>query len=586
MGFNRYALVLGLLTAGAISSIGCSKSGGGGGFFAASAAMTTSSSTATSTSATAAVGSSTTLQTASFEDVTKSGLASKGNRIHLVFDSELFFKTQQVDASKEFTLSVQGDSFGTGALAIADPQNTRGVIIVLGDNPRLKISGTFDPTIIAAGSASGIDVSAAPSGQIVKATEQTPIKASFAKDIDGNLPAGFKSAGALVASRGAAEAATLNDGRVLVVGGLLNPTSYATDAELYDPLTNQFVQVKDLSGPTNGRMMNGSNVVRRIQHQVTKLQDGTVLITGGYGVKRKGFFGLGKDKTETLDAAHLFDPATNTFKTLPTMEHDRHSHSATLLSDGRVLLAGGYSDSWWSKNSTEAPFEAYNPKTGKFEDYHHWLIITNKMADPREEHAAVGLDGGARVLLAGGEHWHGGWLHWFGKSTLDMNGSSEVFVTSKNTSTKVGNLAHARRHISAALLASTEVLVAGGDDLKGIVPTFETWNPGTNNWTDRGALHTPRTNAKIATNGVETMIIGGFTVSGQMKGEVAEVEVFDVTKGALSTSYQLAQARNGCAVATLLDGRIMVIGGFVGTQKNVLGVDGQAIGTCEIFSRP
>lgn len=586
MGFNRYALLVALLTAGTISSVGCSKSGGGGGGFFATAATTTSSSTASPTSATAPVGSRSTLTMVTFEDTDGNGVPSKGDRLRLLFDAELLFKAQQVDASKEFTLAVQGDSLGVGAVAMADPSNTRGVIIVLGDNPRLKITGTFDPSKTAAGSVSGIDVSAAPSGQIVKVTEQTPIKASSAKDIGGTLSSGFKPAPSMVAARGGAEAVTLDDGRVLVVGGLRSPTTYAEDAEIFDPMTNQFVQVKDLSGPKNGRMMNGDVVVRRIQHKVTKLQDGAVLITGGYGIQKKGLFGFGKDKLETLDTAHLFDPKTNTFKKLDGMKHDRHSHSATLLSDGRVLIAGGYSDSWWSKNATEAPFEAYNPKTGKFEQYHHWLILTNKAVEKREAHAAVALDGGARVLLAGGEHWEGGWLHWFGKNVLKMNKSSEVFVTSKNDSAKSGDLVRARRHFAGELLASTEVLVAGGDDDKGVVPTIETWNPGTNKWTDRGNLATPRTNAKLATSDNETLIIGGFAVGGQMKGETADVEVFDVTKGAFVSHYALSTGRNGCAVAKLLDGRIMVLGGFVATQKNVLGVDGQALASCDMFVRP
>lgn len=587
---NRYALVIALLTAGSLSAVGCSRGGGGGGFAstASTAAPTTSaSSTSPTTSATTPMGAGPVLMAVTFEDKDGDGKPSKGDRLKLNFDGALIFKAQQVDPAKEFQLAVPGDTFGAGATCVQE--GTNNAAIVLGDAPKLRISGSFDPAKLNPGDSSGFDVAASPSGMIVHNTDQAPIRSNGWKDVDGSVTVGFRQGPALVSARGLAEAVALNDGRVFVAGGLRDgkANNYAEDAELFDAVANQWTQVRDISGPDKGRMMDGKIVVRRIKFQATRLQDGKVLITGGYGIHRKGLFGFGKEKHETLDVAHVFDPTTNTFSKTGGMKHDRHSHSATLLSDGRVLLAGGYSDSWWSRSKTEAPFEAFNPKTGKFEQYHHWLIITNKLIEKRQAHVAIGLDGGARVLLAGGEHWEGGWLHWFGKNVLKINKTTEIFSTKDNKSAKVSDLKRGRRRAAAELLSTNEVLVAGGDDDKGIVPTIEVWSPNTSSWTEKGSLKFPRTNARIATFAGETLIIGGVGISGQAKGEPADVEVFDAATSQLkTTTYKLAQGRNSCCVTKLADGRVMVIGGFQASVKDPYGVDGVAINTTEIFAKP
>ena len=66
----------------------------------------------------------------------------------------------------------------------------------------------------------------------------------------------------------------------------------------------------------------------------TLLQDGRVLIAGGYHVDSKGDY-------QYHDEAYLFDPATNTFSSAGKMKDARSDHTATLLKDGRVLVVGG-----------------------------------------------------------------------------------------------------------------------------------------------------------------------------------------------------------------------------------------------------
>jgi hypothetical protein len=68
----------------------------------------------------------------------------------------------------------------------------------------------------------------------------------------------------------------------------------------------------------------------RYGHTATLLSDGRVLVTGGWG-----------SSSDILDSAELFDPKTGTFGPTGSMTTARYGHTATLLSDGHVLVVGG-----------------------------------------------------------------------------------------------------------------------------------------------------------------------------------------------------------------------------------------------------
>ena len=122
-------------------------------------------------------------------------------------------------------------------------------------------------------------------------------------------------------------ATLLEDGKVLLTGGEEEDCGRFTNAELYDALKAKFT-------PT------GSMMRARDNHAATLLRDGTVLITGGesddpFGVNGSIFSG-------TTASAESYDPSTGTFAPLGNMTERRAGHTATLLKDGRVLIAGGY----------------------------------------------------------------------------------------------------------------------------------------------------------------------------------------------------------------------------------------------------
>ena len=108
----------------------------------------------------------------------------------------------------------------------------------------------------------------------------------------------------------------LNDGRVLIVGGM-NDSGALNTAEIYDPATGTFA-------------LGGVMATARVNHTATILLDGRVIIAGGEDAEGN-----------ILDSIEIYDPATGFSSAGSTMSAPRTLHSATLLEDGRVLFAAG-----------------------------------------------------------------------------------------------------------------------------------------------------------------------------------------------------------------------------------------------------
>jgi N-acetylneuraminic acid mutarotase len=125
----------------------------------------------------------------------------------------------------------------------------------------------------------------------------------------------------------------LPDGKILIAGG-----SYPADsAELYDPAGGAWTVTGQL------------NQARYFGYTATLLQNGKVLVAGGYGAFPK-----------FLSSAELYDPGTGTWTTTGSLTTARYYHTATLLPNGDVLVTGGES----SSNYKEPSAELYDPATG------------------------------------------------------------------------------------------------------------------------------------------------------------------------------------------------------------------------------
>jgi hypothetical protein len=182
----------------------------------------------------------------------------------------------------------------------------------------------------------------------------------------------FSPTGPMAMPREDHTATLLEDGRVLIVGGNDVGAHTTLTAELYDPSTGGFTAT-------------GSLGTARGFHTATRLPDGRVLIAGGD-------VAAWSDSGPFLASAEIYDPTTGTFSSTGPMAEGRSHHAATLLPDGRVLVSGGVTSGGDSISLASA--ELFDPATGTF-------TPTGPMTDGRVYHTATVLSDG-RVLVTGG----------------------------------------------------------------------------------------------------------------------------------------------------------------------------------------
>lgn len=185
----------------------------------------------------------------------------------------------------------------------------------------------------------------------------------------------WTAAGDMLNTRFEHTATPLDDGRVLIVGGLggqgaeMRPLE---TAEIYDPVARTFTR--------SGQLAEG-----RTNHAAVKLQDGSVLVAGGAG---------GADADVSIASVEIFDPARQSWRSAEPLAQARTGATATLLKDGRVLVAAGESNSRGTRRSLDTA-ELYDPTSSR------WRPAGEKMTCPRSEQAAAALPDGSALVVAG-----------------------------------------------------------------------------------------------------------------------------------------------------------------------------------------
>jgi hypothetical protein len=215
-------------------------------------------------------------------------------------------------------------------------------------------------------------------------------------------------------------AVRLQDGRVLVLGGVGPSGSSHNTAELFDPTSGTFVATGRMSG-------------RRMWPTVNLLPDGRVLVVGGW----TSFV------ANPVKTAEIYDPATGTFQPTGSMAEARAAHHAFSLPDGRVLVLGGFGT---RKNARGV--EIYDPATGAFSP-------GGELAGERDALASAVRLADGRILLAGGESTAPN-----GNKRLDN--TIEIYDPATGTSAMIGTLAEPREEHISILLPDGRVLAAGG----------------------------------------------------------------------------------------------------------------------------
>src|SRR5439155_1372440 len=160
----------------------------------------------------------------------------------------------------------------------------------------------------------------------------------------------------------------LPNGMVLVAGGLDSNFSVLASAELYDPATGTWTAT-------------GSLNTARTSHTATLMSNGTVLIAGGRSI-------------EALASAELYDPATGTWTVTGSLNTARESHTTALLSNGMVLVAAG--DDITFPSPPIASAELYDPESGTW-------TFTGSLNTARDLHSATLLTNGMVLVAAGAD---------------------------------------------------------------------------------------------------------------------------------------------------------------------------------------
>jgi hypothetical protein len=267
----------------------------------------------------------------------------------------------------------------------------------------------------------------------------------------------------------------LSNNNVLVTGGFIPGPG---------PISSTAVESAELYDTSSGTWAPAGSVGERGDHTATWLLDGKVLVAGGHFYSSSGDI--------YRDDAILYDPASGNWSATGNLLQRRAHHTATLLRDGLVLVAGGFDAS----SNVLASAELYNSGTGTWS-------ATGNLTHPRQYHTATLLYNG-KVLVAGGSDR--------AAANFAPLGSAELYDPDTGTWTTTGSLAAERAFHTAKLLSSGRVLVTGGSNGNGALATAELYDPATGSWTSTGSLREPRSGHTASyTLSNQILIAGGGT---------------------------------------------------------------------------
>jgi galactose oxidase-like protein len=304
------------------------------------------------------------------------------------------------------------------------------------------------------------------------------------------------------------------------------------------PLGNASAQTPETFVPT------GNMTTARVYHTATLLKDGRVLIAGGsyapYPSPNPS--GLPID----LASAEIYDPSTGTFSSTGSMSTARERHTATLLPDGRVLIAGGLRYGITSSRDTTmlASAELYDPISGTFSP-------TGDMTGALMLPVATLLNNG-KVLISGG---------YFSQANR-----AELYDPALGTFSRMdmANVTGSK----AEPLFDGRILIAGGF----YSPTGALYDPTTNTVTPAGYLARPYPVVEHTTTLLPTgkvLIAGGGTQESYGDDVLAHAELYDPSRETFETTDSLRAARAGHTAKMLPGGLVLIAGGYGNQNGNI-----------------
>ncbi|MFI5098118.1 MAG: Kelch repeat-containing protein [Candidatus Acidiferrales bacterium] len=305
-------------------------------------------------------------------------------------------------------------------------------------------------------------------------------------------------------------ATLLQDGKVLIAGGMRRNQDFYRSAELYDPATGRFQETGQMN-------------VARVGAAAVLLRSGKVLIAGGW---------VGHGCT---DSAEIYDPATGQFTVIAKLTTKRGRPNATLLANGDVLITGGADH--------DAPGGVASAEIFRAVDFIFEPVGTMHFARIAQTTTAL-RDG--RVLIAGGR----------GDA---VTASTELYDPATRKFTLTGSMLNARYKHTAGLLPDGRVLIAGGSDdhdWQGKLNSAEIYDPRTQEFSPTSPLNDSR--FKLPEEAVQ-LASGQLLIAGGSK----KVEVYDPASGTfLIAAGQMNDARHFMTATKLKDGSVLLAGGY------------------------
>jgi hypothetical protein len=270
----------------------------------------------------------------------------------------------------------------------------------------------------------------------------------------------------------------------------------------------------------------GDMTTARSGHTATLLGNGRVLIAGGW------------DGHQTLASAELYDPTTRTFAITGSMTTPRYVHSATLMADGRVLIAGGVGAVQYTNTA-----EIYDPSTGAFTNTGDLIL---------------GAFGGPTTLLPDG------------RVLVAAGNNAEIYDPRSGTFTLTGPFVDPGPIYpgTATLLTNGKVLVTGcvlidAADGCGSVVVAELFDPQSGTFSRTGPM-TPSPSSYAFDDGATLLADGRVLFVGDDDGGASDVEVYDPATGTFASPGGTIRVGEDATATRLTDGTVLIAGGSQG----------------------
>lgn len=348
-------------------------------------------------------------------------------------------------------------------------------------------------------------------------------------------PTKFSTAGLLNIARSDFTTTSLQNGMVMIAGGINSAGVVEKSVELYDPVNNKWVRTGDMKNARRG-------------HAATLLRDGRVLVTGGYD---------GSTATSALDKAETFDPATGVWtNTTRPLVQARRWHTSTLLNNDKVLIVGGGVSSGVSR-----VVELFDPATSTF-------TSTGSLQLPRYYHTATLLPNGTQVLVAGRNNADA-----TSNAGIDSSRTTELYDVSAGTWSAGPVMTYGRDSHTATIIGNSNTLLvtggygAGTNKVETLDLTASTlaWTALSSTMSVSRALHTSTYIPSID----KVLVIGGYNATSQM---LMSTELFTLnasTPWSTSGNKELTIGRAMHTSTLLSNGNVLVVGTYYTSSGTV-----------------